>query len=244
MASQDKIVVITGASSGIGEAAARLLADRGCTVVLGARRMDRLAALADEINDAGGTAVAVELDVTSRESMDRFIGEALDRFGRIDVLVNNAGLMILGPLCDGEVEAWDHMIDVNLRGVLHGIAAALPHMLARESGHMILIGSTSGHRVSPMGGIYCATKFALRAIADTLRMEGGANVRSTLISPSATQTEIVDHVGHAQMEQALRAIRPQALEAGAVARAIAYAIEQPPEVDVSEILIRPTSLKD
>jgi len=151
---QDKIVVITGKSSGIGEATARLLAGRGCKLVLGARRMDRLAALAGEINGSGGSAVAVELDVTSRESMGLFVQQALDRFGRIDVLVNNAGLMILGPLSDGQLDDWDHMLDVNVRGVLHGIAAALPHMLEQESGHMILIGSTSGHNVSPLGGVY------------------------------------------------------------------------------------------
>jgi len=241
---QGKVVAITGASSGIGEASARVLASRGCKLVLGARRMQRLSDIAGEINEAGGTAVAMELDVAGRDSMNRFVGAAIERFGRIDVLVNNAGLMILGPLAEARIDDWDHMIDVNLRGVLHGIAAAMPPMLDQGSGHIVLVGSTSGHRVSRMGGVYSATKFAIRAIADTIRIEGGDSIRSTLISPSATQTEIVDHVGHQAMQQALLSIRPKALTAETVANAIAYAIAQPPEVDVSEIVIRPAALKD
>jgi len=241
---QGRVVLITGASSAIGEAAARLLAARGCSLAIGARRIDRLEALAGEIGAAGGKALPLELDVTSRESMDRFVAEALARFGRVDGLVNNAGLMILGPLADGKVDDWDRMIDVNLKGVLNGIAAALPHMHAQGSGHMILLGSTSGHAVSPLGGVYSATKFAIRAIADSLRKEGGTAIRTTLISPGATQTEIVDHVGHEEMTKGLLSIRPMALTAMVVAEAIAYAMEQPPEVDVSEILLRPIFQKD
>ncbi|MBV1691655.1 SDR family oxidoreductase [Novosphingobium sp. G106] len=239
-----KVVVITGASSGIGEAAARLLAKDGARLVLGARRTDRLTGLANEIVAAGGEALAVMLDVTARDSMDDFVGRAIERFGRIDVFVHNAGLMMLGPWAELRRDEWDRMFDVNVRGVLNGIASALPHMLDQQSGHMILIGSTAGHHVVPLGGAYSATKFALRAIADSLRAEGGTAIRATLISPSATRTEIVENVDHPIMREALLSRRDLMLSADDVARAIAYAIAQPAHVDVSEIIVRPTSLKD
>lgn len=239
-----KVVAITGASSGIGEAAARLLAADGARLVLGARRTDRLTGLANEIAAAGGEALAVGLDVTRRDSMDAFVGEAIARFGPIDVFVHNAGVMMLGPWADLRRDEWDRMFDVNVKGVLNGIAAVLPHMLAQRSGHMILIGSTAGHHAVPLGGAYSATKFALRAIADSLRAEAGSALRTTLISPSATRTEIVGNVDHPIMRDALVSRRDLMLSAEDVARTIAYAIAQPSHVDVSEITVRPISLKD
>ncbi|HEX8057803.1 MAG TPA: SDR family oxidoreductase [Novosphingobium sp.] len=240
----EKVVAITGASSGIGEATARLLAAEGAKLVLGARRTDRLTGIANEIGAAGGGALGIELDVTRRDSMDAFVSEAVERFGRIDVFVHNAGVMMLGPWADLRRDDWDRMFDVNVKGVLNGIASALPHMLAQRSGHMILIGSTAGHHAVPLGGAYSATKFALRAIADSLRAEGGSSLRTTLISPSATRTEIVENVDHPIMREALVSRRDLMLSADDVARAIAYAIAQPPHVDVSEITVRPMSLKD
>jgi NADP-dependent 3-hydroxy acid dehydrogenase YdfG len=220
------------------------LAKTGARLVLGARRTDKLSAIASEIDAAGGAAIATQLDVTSRASMNAFVDLARKRFGRIDVLVNNAGVMMLAPLAEVRYDDWERMIDVNLRGVLNGIAAALPHMLAQGSGHIVMIGSTSGRRVAPMGGVYAATKFAVRAIAESVRIEGGSAVRSTLISAGATQTELVDGVDHPMIREALLARRNDMLTADAVARAVAYAIEQPREVDVSEILVRPLKLKE
>jgi NADP-dependent 3-hydroxy acid dehydrogenase YdfG len=240
----DKVIAITGASSGIGEAAARLLAGTGAKLVLGARRVDRLSAVAEEINAQGGTALATPLDVTSRASMDAFVEMARERFGRIDVLVNNAGIMMLAPLAEARQDDWDRMIDVNLRGVLNGVAAALPKMMAQQSGHIVMIGSTSGRRVAQMNGVYAATKFAVRAIAESVRLEGGAAVRSTLISAGATQTELVENIDQPMMREALRARWNDTLPVDSVARAIAFAIAQPHEVDVSEILVRPLKLKD
>ena len=196
-----KIIAITGASSGIGEAAARRLAKSGAAVLIGARRTDRLGRIVSEIREAGGEAFAAELDVTCCDSMDRFVGRAIADFGKLDVLVLNAGIMMLSAWAELRRADWDRMFDVNVKGVMNGIASALPHMLAQQSGHLIMIGSTSGHRVSPMGGAYAATKFALRAIAESLRIEGGSEIRSTLISPSGTQTEILEHVAPSEMKR-------------------------------------------
>lgn len=240
----NKVIAITGASSGIGEAAARLLARGGATVLIGARRVDRLARIASDIEAEGGTCLPVELDVTSRDSMDAFVRRAVEDCGRIDVMVHNAGVMIAAPLAEARRDDWDRMIDLNIKGVLNGIGAALPVMKAQGAGHMVLIGSNVGYRVPPMGGVYSATKFAIRAIAESLRVEGGKEIRSTLIAPGATQTEIVEHAGHPAIQGALRSLRPDMLAPEAVAAAIAYAVDQPHEIDVSEIIVRPISMKD
>ena len=235
----DKVIAITGASSGIGEASARLLARSGAKLVLGARRLEQLKAIAVDIEAQGGQAVAVELDVTSRDSMGAFVETAHSRFGRIDVLVNNAGVMLLAPLADLRTSEWERMIDVNVRGVLNGIAAALPHMLAQGRGHVVMVGSIAGHQVMPMNGVYAATKHAVRAIAESLRLEGGSAIRSTLISPGAVQTELFDNILHPQIQAMAKSRIDAALPVDSIARAIAYALEQPDDVDVNEIIVRP-----
>jgi NADP-dependent 3-hydroxy acid dehydrogenase YdfG len=239
----DKVVAITGASSGIGEAAARLLAKSGARLVLGARRRDQLVAIAKEIEAEGGTAVPVELDVTNRASLQAFAQMALSQFGRIDVLVNNAGVMLLAPLSDLRTEEWDRMIDVNIKGVLYGAAAVLPHMHAQGRGHIVTVGSIAGHQVMPMNGVYAATKFAVRALAESLRLEGGTAIRSTLISPGAVATELFDKILHPQIQQMAKARIGSALRVDCIARAIAFAIEQPDDVDVNEIIVRPMANK-
>jgi NADP-dependent 3-hydroxy acid dehydrogenase YdfG len=241
MVMSGKVIAITGASSGIGEAAARLLARSGAQLVLGARRAEKLAAVAEGIAKAGGTAIPAALDVTSLESMRAFVDLARERFGRIDVLVNNAGVMLVAPLGEARIDEWNQMVDVNLRGVLNGVAAALPPMIAQGAGHIVIVGSTSGRRVTPTSGIYAATKFAVRAVADSIRLECGPAVRSTLISPGATRSEMVERMlGRASgVPSASPAASPIGmLSVDAVARAIAYAIEQPPDVDVGEILLQ------
>ncbi|MDB5584197.1 MAG: putative oxidoreductase [Bradyrhizobium sp.] len=240
---RDKVVIITGASSGIGEATARLLAKSGAQLVLGARRVDRLAAIAAEIEEQGGTAIAAQLDVTSRTSVEAFVEQACNRFGRVDVLVNNAGVMLLAPVADLRTDEWDRMIDVNIRGVLYGAAAVLPRMQAQGQGHIITIGSVAGHRVMPMSAVYSATKFAVRAFAEGLRLEGGTAIRSTLISPGAVATELFDKILHPEIQQMAKSRIDDALPVDSIARAIAFAIEQPAEVDVNEIIVRPLANK-
>ncbi len=233
-----KVIAITGASGGIGEATARRLAAAGAKVVLGARRVDRLAAIAASIRSGGGVVETAGLDVTDRASMSAFVDLARTRFGRIDTLVNNAGIMLLAMMADLRTDEWDRMIDVNIRGVLNGIASALPHMQAQQSGHIVIVGSVAGQRVTPTNAVYAATKFAMRAIADGLRLEGGP-IRSTLISPGAVQSELFDKIEHAGIRSAALSRFGDALPADAIARAIAYAIEQPDHVDVSEVTVRP-----
>ncbi|WP_433124070.1 SDR family oxidoreductase [Micromonospora sp. CA-240977] len=236
-----KIVLITGASSGIGEATARRLAADGHHVMLGARRVDRLAALVDELRAAGGSADHQELDVTSRDSVAAFVSGAHDRHGRIDVLVNNAGVMALSTLDALRTDEWDQMIDVNLRGTLHGIAAALPLMRARGKGHIITIGSSAAYRVDPTAAVYCATKYAVRALAEGLRQES-RDVRMTLVSPGYTHSELTERGGDPQIRAAARAASDElGMPASAVADAIAYAIAQPDTVDVNEIVMRSTA---
>ena len=240
---QGKVVAITGASSGIGEATARLLAQEGAKVVLGARRVDRLEALTAELKAKGGEVRFRALDVTKREDVEAFVDFTLKAFGRLDVLVNNAGVMPLSMLAELKVDEWDRMIDVNIRGVLHGIAAGLPVMQRQQSGQFINVSSTSGHSVAPSTAIYSATKFALRAITEGLRQEVGPNLRVTLISPGATESELAESISNPQMREAVKGYRMGAIPADAVARAISYAIAQPAEVDVSEIIVRPTAAK-
>ncbi|MEV7171516.1 SDR family oxidoreductase [Streptomyces sp. NPDC093224] len=236
-----KVVAITGASSGIGEATARRLAADGHALMLGARRVERLAALGREIEAAGGTVAFRRLDVTDAEDVREFVAAADERYGRVDVLVNNAGVMPLSPLAALEAGEWDRMIDVNVRGVLHGIAAALPVMRARGSGHIVNIASVGAHEVSPTAAVYCATKFAVRAISEGLRQESGGVVRVTLVSPGVTESELADGISDPAAREAMRAYRAVALPASAVAGAVAYAVSQPAEVDVNEIVVRPAA---
>ncbi len=237
---KDKVVAITGASSGIGEATARFLAAKGAHVVLGARRTDRLEALAKAIAEKGGSVRIRALDVVSLDDMKTFIGFAKAEFGRLDVLVNNAGVMPLSPLAALKVDEWNRMIDVNIKGVLHGIAVALPSMAARGSGQIINLSSIGGHAVSPTAAVYCATKFAVRAISDGLRQETD-KIRVTVVSPGVTESELADSISDAAGRDEMKAFRRIAIPADAIARAIGYAIEQPDEVDVSEIIVRPTA---
>lgn len=236
----NKIVAITGASSGIGEATARLLAAKGARVLLGARRTDRLATVVAEIRAAGGEAHFTLLDVTSLSEMERFIAEAQQHFGGLDVLINNAGVMPLSPLSARKVDEWDRMIDVNIRGVLYGIAAAQPLMEQQQHGHIINISSIGGLSVSPTAAVYCATKFSVRALSDGLRQETD-KLRVTVISPGVVTSELADSISDDSAREAMKAFRRVALEPDAIARAVVYAIEQPADVDVSEIVVRPTA---
>ena len=234
---QDKIVLVTGASSGIGEATARMLAARGATVVLGARRTDRLEALAAAIAADGGHASVRALDVTSREDVQAFADHALRQHGRIDVLVNNAGLMPLSPLSALKVDEWDRMIDVNIRGVLHGIAAVLPVMERQGQGHVVNVSSIGGMFVMPAAAVYCATKYAVRAISEGLRMESDT-VRVTCVYPGAVESELASTITHADTARAIDTFRQIALEPEAIAAAIAHAVGHPPEVDTTDIVVR------
>lgn len=236
-----KIILITGASSGIGDATARLLAAKGATVVLGARRLERLESLAASITESGGVAACRTLDVTRREDTQAFIDFAEQRFGRVDVLINNAGVMPLSRLDALKVDEWDRMIDVNIRGVLHGIAAALPLMQRQRSGQFINIASIGAYAVSPTAAVYCATKYAVRAISEGLRQEVGGDIRVTVVSPGVTESELAESISDEGARVAMDDFRRIAIPAQAIARAIAYAVEQPADVDVSELVVRPTA---
>ncbi|MFD3561884.1 SDR family oxidoreductase [Streptomyces sp. NPDC058686] len=235
-----KVVLITGASSGIGEATARRLAAAGHHVVLGARRAERLAALAKEIEAGGGSTLPHTLDVTDPLSTRSFVRAAHDRYGRVDVLVNNAGVMPLSRLDALRTDEWDRMIDVNLRGVLHGIAAVLPIMQAQGAGHIVNIASVSGLRVDPTAAVYSATKHAVRALSEGLRQES-RNLRVTVISPGLTRSELTDTIGDQDVKDAVTGQMAIAIPAAAIGEAIHYAITQPVEVDVNELVIRPTA---
>jgi NADP-dependent 3-hydroxy acid dehydrogenase YdfG len=236
-----KVILITGASSGIGAATARRLAEAGHLIVAGARRTDRLAELGDEVRATGGVLNAYPLDVTDLGSVRAFAAAALDRHGRIDVLVNNAGVMPLSPIAELRIDEWEQMIDVNLRGTLYGIAAVLPHFRERGSGHIVNVSSVSGQRVDPTAAVYSATKFAVRALSDGLRQES-RDIRVTVVSPGFTQSELTDHGGSPDAQGAARAAAEQlAIPASAVADAIAFAIAQPSTVDVNELTVRPTA---
>ncbi|NUP37838.1 MAG: SDR family oxidoreductase [Streptomyces sp.] len=241
MTNTAKVVAVTGASSGIGEATARRLAADGHRLFLGARRTDRLEALTEEIVTAGGTAAFRRLDVTDAADVRAFLSAALERYERVDVVVNNAGVMPLSPLEALKVDEWDRMIDVNVRGVLHGIAAALPAMRAQGGGHFVNIASVGAYEVSPTAAVYCATKFAVRAISEGLRQESAGNLRVTLVSPGVTESELADGISDSAAREAMKAYRAVALPASAIAEAIAYAIAQPSQVDVNEIIVRPTA---
>jgi NADP-dependent 3-hydroxy acid dehydrogenase YdfG len=234
------VIAITGASSGIGEATARLLAAHGARVVLGARRVDRLEVLAGEITAAGGAVRYRALDVTSRQDTAAFIAFTREVFGRVDVVINNAGVMPLSPLAAVKVDEWDRMIDVNIRGVLHGIAAALPLMVAQGSGQIVNVSSIGGHYVVPTGAVYCATKFAVRAISDGLRQET-TKVRVTVISPGVVESELADTITDEATRDGMKSFRAIAIAPDAIARAILFTVSQPAEVDVSELVVRPTA---
>jgi NADP-dependent 3-hydroxy acid dehydrogenase YdfG len=236
-----KAVVITGASSGIGEATARRLAADGHRVFLGARRTDRLELLAEEITKAGGTAAFRRLDVTDAADMRSFIDAARAEFGRVDVVVNNAGVMPLSPLQSLKVDEWDRMIDVNVRGVLHGIVAALPSMREQGAGHFVNIASVGAYEVSPTAAVYCATKFAVRAISEGLRQESSGDIRVSVVSPGVTESELADSISDPEARRAMKTYRSVALPASAIADAIAFAVSQPPQVDVNEIVLRPAA---
>ncbi len=238
---QGKVVAITGASSGIGEATARLLAERGAKVFLGARRTDKLKAIASDIVKSGGEADSHPLDVTKHDEVLAFVESAQRRFGRLDVLINNAGLMPLSLLDQLKVAEWDQMIDVNIKGVLYGIAAALPIFRAQQSGHFINISSVAGHTVRPTMAVYSGTKYAVRAISEGLRQEAGDKLRVTIISPGAVESELAETISDPELKQQIDNYRKMAIPSDAIARAIAFAIEQPADVDVNEILIRPTA---
>jgi len=238
---QDKVILITGASSGIGEACARLLAEKGARLLLGARRTERLEQLVGEIRTAGGSAEYRRLDVTSQADTQAFVDAALAQYGRVDVLINNAGVMPLSRLDVLKVEEWNRMIDVNIRGVLYGIAAALPVMQHQRSGQFVNIASIGAYSVVPTGAVYCATKYAVRAISEGLRQEVGGDIRVTLVSPGVVESELADSISDAPSREAMQAFRKVAITPDAIARAIAYAVEQPADVDVSELIVRPTA---
>lgn len=236
---EGKVVLITGASSGIGEAVARLLAKQGAEVMLGARRVERLESLTDEIRSAGGTAEYRKLDVTDPEDMEAFVNEAVEKFGRVDVIVNNAGVMPLSNLEERKIDEWNRMIDVNIRGVLHGIAAGLPVMQAQGGGQFVNVASIGAYEVTPTASVYCATKYAVRAISEGLRMETGRSIRVTLVSPGVTESELADSISDEHARAAMQEYRRVALPAEAIAEAVAYAIAQPEGVDVNELTVRP-----
>jgi NADP-dependent 3-hydroxy acid dehydrogenase YdfG len=240
---ENKVIVITGASSGLGEAAARHLAAHGATVVLGARRADRIEALSAELTAAGHKARAVVMDVTDRDQVRNLVDTAVREFGRIDVMLNNAGLMPLAPLERLKIDEWDRMIDVNIKGVLYGIAAALPHMKERRSGHIINVSSVYGHVVDPGATVYCATKFAVRALSEGLRREVKPyDIRTTVISPGAVSTELLEHISEKDIQEGTKDFVSRiAVGADTFARMVAFAISQPEDVDVNEILFRPTA---
>lgn len=237
---ENKVVIITGASSGLGEATARRLANNGAKLMLAARREERLQGLVAEINNNGGTAKYQVTDVTDRSQVAALAKATQDAYGQIDVLVNNAGLMPLSPLAETKIDEWEQMVDVNIKGVLYNIAAVMPVMLQQESGHIINLSSVAGHKVFPGGTVYCATKFAVKAISEGIRAESNGKIRSTNISPGAVNTELTSTISHDESAKMAEELYGIAIEADAIARAITYAIEQPADVDVNEMIIRPT----
>lgn len=240
-----KIIVITGASSGIGESSAKLLAKQGNTIVLGARRENRLEKITQDIKNDGGQASFKVTDVSVLSQVQALAQYALNTYGRIDVWINNAGLMPRSELIKGRVDEWDKMIDVNLKGTLYGIDSALPIMRKQSSGQIINIASVAGHATSIGSSVYSATKFGVRAISEALRKEEAAaksNIRITVISPGAVKTELLDHVKDLETKQNLDAFyHAYAISSDRVAQAIAFAINMPDDTTMNEIVMRPTS---
>jgi NADP-dependent 3-hydroxy acid dehydrogenase YdfG len=239
---EEKVVVITGASSGLGEATARHLSAQGASVVLGARRADRLQTLAQDLTGHGGKVLAIATDVTDYDQVKRLVDAAVRAYGRIDVMINNAGLMLHSPLERLKIDDWDQMIDVNIKGLLYGIAAALPYMKQQNAGHIINVSSVAGHKVRAGGAVYAATKHAVRALSEGLRQEVKPyNIRTTVISPGAVATELVDRITEPDIRESVHKMTDEmALPAETFARMVAFAMSQPEEVDVNEILFRPT----
>jgi len=241
MTKNPKSILITGASSGIGEATALRLADDGHRLFLGARRTERLDTLVERIHAGGGTAASRHLDVTDAADVQRFVADAIETYGRVDVMINNAGVMPLSALAEDKVDEWNQMIDVNIRGVLHGISAALPAMRAQGSGHIVNLASIGAHEVEPTAAVYCATKFAVWAISEGLRKEQASGVRVSVISPGVTESALAESISDPDAREAMRDYRALAIPASAIADAIAFAIGQPPTVDVNEIIVRPAA---
>lgn len=237
-----KVVVITGASSGLGEATARYLAERGATVVLGARRGERLQTLVEEITRAGGNASARPTDVTDPAQVQALVDTAVEQYGRVDVMLNNAGVMPHSPLERRKIDDWNRTIDINIKGVLYGIAAALPHMQRQKAGHIINVSSVAGHKVGKNNAVYAATKTAVRVISEGLRQEVKPwNLRTTIISPGAVATELPNSITEADVAKGIGQFYEEyAIPAESFARAVAFAIGQPEDVDINEILFRPT----
>ncbi|SFB44083.1 NADP-dependent 3-hydroxy acid dehydrogenase YdfG [Amycolatopsis marina] len=241
MGNSGRTVLITGASSGIGAATALRLATDGHHLHLGARRTDRLEQLTADITASGGNATFQRLDVTDAEDMRAFVATAREHHGRVDVMVNNAGVMPLSPLAELKVGEWDRMIDVNVRGVLYGIAAALPVMREQGAGQFVNVASVGAYEVVPTAAVYCATKFAVRAISEGLRQESSGDIRVSVVSPGVTESELADSISDPLARENMRTYRSVAIPASAIANAIAFAISRPAEVDVNEIVVRPAA---
>lgn len=235
----DKVILITGASSGIGEGIARELGTAGAKLLLGARRTDRIEALAKEITEGGGTAEAMALDVTDRATMAAFADRAVELWGRLDVLVNNAGVMPLSPLSAGKHDEWEQMVDVSVKGVLWGIGAVLPQMDKQQDGQIINITSIGALSVVPTAAVYCATKFAVRAITDGLRQES-PHIRTTVVNPGVVESDLASTITHEETKAVMDEFRAIALQPADIARAVRQVIEAPKGVDTTEITIRPT----
>ncbi|MGP6487301.1 SDR family oxidoreductase [Duffyella gerundensis] len=235
-----KVILLTGASSGIGEATARLLSAEGHILLLGARRRERLEALSQQLREQGATVDVLETDVRRRGDLQQLADLAIEKYGRIDVLINNAGIMPLSPLAALKVEEWESMLEVNVRGVLYGIAAVLPVMQAQQRGHIINVASIGAHSVSPTAAVYCATKYAVRALSEGLRQEHD-NLRVSVISPGVVESELAETISDDTARDAMRAFRKIALKPESIARAISWSIAQPDGVDISEIIVRPTA---
>ena len=234
---QEKTIIITGASSGLGEAIARKLAPLGCKLILGARRTNKLEALKKELDN---NVHIMGCDVTDAEQVKQLAQMTLEKYGRIDVLINNAGVMPLSFFAEKKLDEWNRMIDVNIRGVLHGIAAVIDTMTAQKSGHIINVASVAGHVVTPSSGVYAATKFAVRAISEGLRQESRGQLRTTIISPGAVTSELTQSISNDKISKGVDKLYEDAIDAEAIANSVLYAIEQPEDVDVNEIIIRPT----
>jgi NADP-dependent 3-hydroxy acid dehydrogenase YdfG len=239
---ENKVVAITGASSGMGEATALALASRGAKVVLGARRPERLQALTQRITAAGGEATYIRTDVKQRNDLTNLVKLAIEQYGKLDVLINNAGVGPISMMDELRVEDWEDMIDINVKGVLYGIAAALPIFRQQGFGHFVNIASTAAYRIVPTMAVYAATKFAVRAISEGLRQEAGDKLRVTIISPGVINTEFVDSMTNQEMKTQIKDTMGKiGIPPEAIANTIAYALEQPANVDVSEIVVRPTA---
>nr|WP_288833941.1 SDR family oxidoreductase [uncultured Flavobacterium sp.] len=240
---KNKVVVITGASSGLGEATAKHLAELGATVVLGARRFNKIEKLAKDIQEVGGKSLAVSVDVANLEQVKKMVDKAVQQFGRVDVIINNAGIMPLSPMDRINVAEWNTMIDVNIKGVLNGIAAVLPYMKEQKSGQIINTSSVAGHKIFNGSAVYSATKYAVRALTEGLRMEVKQyNIRTTIVCPGAVKTELLEHITEADIQQANKDyVGEVGISPDSFARVVAFAISQPEDVDINEIIFRPTA---